>query len=131
MVMVQSLLADAEDVRDADSIPGSGRSPGEEHGNPLQYSCLENFMDRGTWRAPVMGHEESDMTEAIQHTAQQAEDRKVITETATQNDPGKSAGLAEEARLATSNMGPRSAALGTLFAESGRQEAGAAAQQWV
>ena len=65
MVMVQSLLADAEDVRDADSIPGSGRSPGEEHGNPLQYSCLENFMDRGTWRAPVMGHEESDMTEAI------------------------------------------------------------------
>ena len=32
---------------DLDSIPGSGRSPGERHGNPLQYSCLENFMDRG------------------------------------------------------------------------------------
>ena len=36
-------------------IPGSGRSPGEENGNPLQYSCLENPMDRGTWRATVHG----------------------------------------------------------------------------
>ena len=35
------------------SIPGSGRSPGEENGNPLQYSCLENPMDRGAWRATV------------------------------------------------------------------------------
>ena len=48
---------------DAGSIPGSGRSPGEGNGNPLQYSCLENPMDRGPWRAAV--HEvakESDMT---------------------------------------------------------------------
>ena len=37
------------------SIPGSGRSPGEENGNPLQYSCLENSLDRGTWRAVVHG----------------------------------------------------------------------------
>ena len=37
------------------SIPGSGRSPGEGNGNPFQYSCLENPMDRGTWRAPVHG----------------------------------------------------------------------------
>ena len=51
-----------------------------------------------------------------------------LPKTATQNDPGKSAGLAEEARLGTSNMQPRSAALGTLFAESGRQEAAAAAR---
>ena len=36
-------------------IPGSGRSPGEENGNPLQYSCLENFMDRGVWQATVHG----------------------------------------------------------------------------
>ena len=36
-------------------IPGSGRSPGEGNGNPLQYSCLENSMDRGTWRATVHG----------------------------------------------------------------------------
>ena len=36
-------------------VPGWGRSPGEGNGNPLQYSCLENSMDRGTWRATVMG----------------------------------------------------------------------------
>ena len=36
-------------------IPGLGRSPGEGHGNPLQYSCLENLMDRGAWRATVHG----------------------------------------------------------------------------
>ena len=40
-------------IRDVGSIPGSGRSPGGEHGNPLQYSCLENPMDRGTWWATV------------------------------------------------------------------------------
>ena len=37
------------------SIPGSGRSPGEENGNPLQYSCLEKFMDRGAWGSIVHG----------------------------------------------------------------------------
>ena len=37
------------------SLPGSGRFPGEENGNPLQYSCLENAMDRGVWRATVYG----------------------------------------------------------------------------
>ena len=40
---------------DAGSIPGSGRSPGEGNGNPLQYSCLENPMDKGAWRATVDG----------------------------------------------------------------------------
>ena len=40
---------------DAGSVPGSGRSPGEENGNPFQYSCLGNPMDRGTWRAIVHG----------------------------------------------------------------------------
>ena len=40
---------------DPGSIPGLGRSPGEGNGNPLQYSCLENPMDRGTWRATVHG----------------------------------------------------------------------------
>ena len=40
---------------DAGSIPGLGRSPGEGIGYPLQYSCLENSMDRGTWRATVHG----------------------------------------------------------------------------
>ena len=42
-------------ARDPGSIPGSGRSPGEEKGNPLQYSCPENPMDRGAWRATVRG----------------------------------------------------------------------------
>jgi len=41
--------ASACNVGDLDSIPGSGRSPGEGNGNPLQYSCLENSMDRGAW----------------------------------------------------------------------------------
>ena len=45
--------ANAGDMRDAGSVPGSRRSPGEGHGNPLQYSCLENPMDRGAWRATV------------------------------------------------------------------------------
>ena len=44
------------------SIPGSGRSPGEGNGNPLQYSFLENPMDRGAWWATVHGLQESDMT---------------------------------------------------------------------
>ena len=47
--------ANAGDVRDMDSIPGSGRAPEGEHGNPLQYSCLENAMVRGAWRATVLG----------------------------------------------------------------------------
>ena len=45
----------ARDARDMGSIPGSGRSPGEEHGNPLQYSCQGNSMDRGDWQATVHG----------------------------------------------------------------------------
>ena len=48
------------------SIPGSGRSPGEGNGNPFQYSCLGNLMDRRTWQAFVHGvHKESDMTEQL------------------------------------------------------------------
>ena len=49
--MVQILPASAGDVGDVDLTPGSGRSPGEGRGNPLQYSCLENPKDRGAWRA--------------------------------------------------------------------------------
>ena len=45
--------ANAGDIRDSGSIPGFGRSPREGHGNPLQYSCLENPMDRGAWQAAV------------------------------------------------------------------------------
>ena len=51
--MVRNLPADAGDTRDAGSIPGLGKSPGEGNGNPPQYSCLENPMDRGAWWATV------------------------------------------------------------------------------
>ena len=50
---VKNMPANAGDVRDTGSISGSGRSPGGGHGNPLQYSCLENPMDRGAWWATV------------------------------------------------------------------------------
>ena len=53
--MVKKPPADAGDIRDTSSIPGSGRSPGRESGYPLQYSCLENPMDRGAWWATVHG----------------------------------------------------------------------------
>ena len=53
--MVKNLPANAGEARDAGSIPGPGRSPGEGNGSPLQYSCLENPMDRGTWWATVHG----------------------------------------------------------------------------
>ena len=52
-------------VRDLGLIPGSGRSPGEGNGNPLQYSCLENPMDGGAWWATVHGVTELDMTEQL------------------------------------------------------------------
>ena len=48
-------------------IPGSGRSHGGGQGNPLQYSCRENPMDRGAWRAIVQGSKELDMTEVTLH----------------------------------------------------------------
>ena len=52
---VKSLPADAGDVRDAGSIPESGRSPGGGHGNPSQYPCLGNPMDKGAWQTTVHG----------------------------------------------------------------------------
>ena len=51
--MVRNPSANAGDVGDVGSLPGSGRSPGGGHGNPLQYSCLENAMNRGAWWASV------------------------------------------------------------------------------
>ena len=49
VLVVKNLPANAVDLRDARSIPGLGRSPGGGHSYPLQYSCLENPMDRGAW----------------------------------------------------------------------------------
>ena len=54
--MIKNLPANAGDTG---SIPGLGRCPGEGHGNPLQYSCLEDSMDRGAWQATVHGVTES------------------------------------------------------------------------
>ena len=51
--LVKNLPANARDERDTSLIPGSGRSPGKGNGNPLQYSCLKNLMDRGAWWATV------------------------------------------------------------------------------
>ena len=61
------MLANAGDIRDKGSIPGSERFSGGGHGNPHQYSCLENHMDRGSWQAIVHGVVESDTPEVTYH----------------------------------------------------------------
>ena len=62
--MVKNLPTSAGDIRDVSSVPGLGRAPGGGHGNPLQYSCLENYMDREAWQAAVHRvSKESDKTE--------------------------------------------------------------------
>ena len=55
MLVVKNPPANSEDIRDAGSLPALRRSPGGGHGNPLQYSCLENSMDRGVWQTMVHG----------------------------------------------------------------------------
>ena len=68
--MVKNLSAKAGDVRDAGSIPGSGGSPGRRHGNTLQYSCLENSMDRGAWQATVdaVAKSQTRLSDTITHS---------------------------------------------------------------
>ena len=62
-LMVKNSPANARDTRDIGLIPGLGRSPGVGNDNPLQYSCLENSMDRGVWWATIHGMaKELDMT---------------------------------------------------------------------
>ena len=61
--VMRNLPTNAGDPSDAGSIPGTGRSSGTGNGNMLQYSCLENPMDMGAWRATVHRAPESDMTE--------------------------------------------------------------------
>ena len=59
VLVVKNSPDNAGDARDVGSIPGSGRSPGEGHGNPLPYSSLENPMDGGAWQATAYGAEKS------------------------------------------------------------------------
>ena len=65
VLVLKNSPANAGDTRDMGSISGLGRSPGGGRSNPLQFSCLENPMDRGTWWDMIHGgHKELDMTEA-------------------------------------------------------------------
>ena len=65
VLLVKNPPASAGDIRDTGLIPELGRSPGGGHGITLQYSCLENPMDRRAWWATVHGVAESEMTQAI------------------------------------------------------------------
>ena len=66
-LVVKNLLANAGDVRDVGSVPGSERAPAAGNGNPLQYSCLEDPMDRGTWWAIVHGVRKSQTKLSTEH----------------------------------------------------------------
>ena len=65
--LAKNLPANVEDIKRRGLTPGWGRSPGRGHSNPLQYSCLENPMDRGAWWAIVHGVPESDIAEQLTH----------------------------------------------------------------
>ena len=67
-VVVKNLPANAGDIRDVGSVPGTARSPGRGKDNTHQYSCLQNPMDRGVWRATVRGTAELDTTKVTEHT---------------------------------------------------------------
>ena len=69
---VKNPPADAGDVRDTGSVPGSGRYPGIGNGNPLQYFCLENPMDRGAWRATTVHVVAKSQTSLGMHTHMRA-----------------------------------------------------------
>ena len=73
--------ADAGDIRDVGSIPGLGGSPGRGHGNPLQYSCLEDPMDRGAWQATVHrgAKSQTQLKQLRTHTRNPAHCGKILT----------------------------------------------------
>ena len=67
LLVIKNPPANTGEVRDMSSIPGSGRSPGGGHGHPLEFSCLENPMDRGAWMTVYRVMKESAMIEATWH----------------------------------------------------------------
>ena len=80
--VVKNLPASAGDIRDVGSIPGWGRSPREEHGNPLQYSCLENpHAQKSLAGYSPQGHKESDMTEAPEYAQHCSRTYPILNET--------------------------------------------------
>ena len=80
VLLVKNPPANAGDARDVSSIPGSGRSPGGGNGNPLQYCCLENSMDRRAWRATVHGvAKELDTTEQLTHNTHTRKEESFLT----------------------------------------------------
>ena len=77
VLLVKNPPANAGDIRDTSSIPGLGRSPREGHGNPLQYSCLENSHgQRSLAGYDPQGHKESDTTEVTWHACMQVSERR-------------------------------------------------------
>ena len=79
--VVKNLPANAGDAGDTGLIPGLGRSPAEGHVNPLEYSCLKNFMERGAWRATAHGVAESRthrVTKGVAMRARNLVNRKVF-----------------------------------------------------
>ena len=68
VLVVNNPPANAGDARDSGLVPGSGRSPGEGNGNPLQYSCLENPMDRGAWQTVIPGVTQSQTEDTNTYT---------------------------------------------------------------
>ena len=79
-LVVKSLPANAGGIRDSGSIPGSRKSPGGGHGNPLQHSYLENPMDRGAWGAAVHGVTENQtrLKQLSRHTGTQALNKSLL-----------------------------------------------------
>ena len=75
-LIVKNLPANAGDIKDTGSIPGVGRSLGETNGNPLQYSCLENPMDRGAWQTTV--HEVAKSRTRLKRLSTHTVDLKIL-----------------------------------------------------
>ena len=84
--MVKNPPANTGDARDSGLIPGKGRSPGGGHGNPPQYSCLENPKDRGAWRATVHGIAKSQTR--LKRLGKQAGLGKGLLQVSGQQEPG-------------------------------------------